>query len=156
MKQLLRRIPGFARFIEWFSRTWLGLKIWPLYLVVDSDKTFRITRMKGTDVTCKQFLDSSATKARVQIKSEHELDPYRFEDSWPVPPRMWVKLSGTEIGIPLDTDPNLSYRENVRLCLLGAEKELKTRGVLDTCCKLLGTERVIGEITGSEGAWPIP
>jgi hypothetical protein len=74
MKLLLRRIPGFARFIEWFSRTWLGLKIWPLYLVVDNDKTFRITRMKGTDVTCMQFLDSLATKARVQIKSEQELE----------------------------------------------------------------------------------
>jgi hypothetical protein len=81
---------------------------------------------------------------------------YSFKDDDPVPPRMWVKLTGTKIGIPIDTDPTKSYRENVRMCLLAAEKEYRTKGGWKVGTKLSGGERLVGEITGSGGAWPMP
>lgn len=80
---------------------------------------------------------------------------YSFKDSDPVPARMWVKLTATKVGIPIDTDPKKSYRENVRMCLLAAEKELHTKGSWKVGMRLSGDEHLIGEITGSEGTWPI-
>lgn len=44
----IRKGPIWRRFINWFSHTWIGLKLWPAYIVTLPDgKSRRIMRIKS-------------------------------------------------------------------------------------------------------------
>ena len=73
----------------------------------------------------------------------------------PVPPRMWVRIGGSNIGIGIDTDPTKGYWANVRVCLFAAEKLRHTCALSEVGAHMHDREAAVGEIMGHEGVYPL-
>ena len=59
---------------------------------------------------------------------------------------MWVRISGTRIGIGIYTDPSLSFEDNVELCVNAARKELQEKGVCAVGSYLPENFASVGEV----------
>jgi hypothetical protein len=64
-----------------------------------------------------------------------------------VPPRMWVRIKGTNTAIPIDTAPQWSYEDNVSVAMKMAKKHLEEKGVVAVASySPPGDDLTVGEI----------
>jgi len=105
-------------------------------------------RVRDTSLQAARIKDRGPASRKVEPETVREgLGAER-----PIPPRMWVRVSGSEVGFAIDTDRNQSYQDNVQMAMEVVRQELRagrSGGWMPKHCEPVGeVELEVGETTG--------